>query len=230
MNTPPWGRYERLRPDQIEAIRDCVPLAYLPWGALEWHSYHNPIGLDGMQAHGQCQALAQRTGGVVLPPVYVGADTIKPYKGFPHTLDHSADLVARLCAEFLEQLADEGFRVVIVITGHCSGGHTAALQQAADAFQARHPAVGVWMIPSFEPIKDTYPANHAARGETSWQLCFEPDAVDLARLPPDRVATLDEDGVWGDDPREASAQEGEAMLRLFCERCIPTINDLLRRV
>ncbi len=229
MNPSPWGRYEQLRPDQIEAIRAHVPLAYLPWGALEWHSYHNPIGLDGMQAHGQCQALAQITGGVVLPPIYIGTDTIKPFKGFRHTLEHSADLVMRLCTEFLEQLADEGFRVIVLITGHCGGGHADALQQATDAFTAHHADVGVWMMPSFEPIQDIYPSNHAARGETSFQLYFQPDNVDLTCLPPDRVATLDEDGVWGEDPRQASAQEGAAMLRLFCDRCLPKINDLLAR-
>lgn len=229
MHTPPWGSYEHLRPDQIDAILARAPLAYLPWGALEWHSYHNPIGLDGMQAHGQCKALAQRTGGVVLPPVYIGTDTIKPYKGFRHTLEHTADLVANLCTQFLEQLADEGFRVLIVITGHCGGGHTDALQKATDAFQTQHPNVGVWMIPSFEPIKDTYPSNHAARGETSFQLLFRPDNVDLTRLPPERVTTLDEDGVWGEDPRQASSEEGAAMLRLFCDRCIPIIQDLLAR-
>ncbi len=227
MESPLWGPYERLRPHQIEAIRDRTPLAYLPWGALEWHSYHCPVGLDGTLAHGQCLALAMRTGGVVLPPVFVGTDTIKPFKGFGHTIEHGADVVRRLCSEYLEQLVDEGFRVIVVVTGHCGGGHTRALNEACNAFQARHSDASVWFVPAFEPIKDRYPSNHAARGETSFQLLFNPSAVDLSLLPQDREATLDTDGVWGADPRGASEAEGRIMLDLFCERCIPRINELL---
>ena len=227
--TPTWGRYERLRPAQIEAIRDRAPVAYLPWGALEWHSYHNPVGLDGLQALGQCCALAEATGGVVLPPLYVGTDTIKPFKGFGHTVDHAATTVRALCREFLEQLADEGFRVVVIVTGHCGGGHTDALGETVQSFAAERDDLGVLLIPSFEPTQDTYPSNHAARGETSYQMLFDPDLVDLSLLPPDREATLDGDGIWGRDARDASADEGAAILALFLERTVPTIQKLLDR-
>jgi creatinine amidohydrolase len=226
---PRWGRYERLRPDQIEAVRAQAPVAYLPWGALEWHSYHNPIGLDGLQAHGQCCALARTTGGVVLPAVYAGTDTIKPFKGFPHSVEHGAATVRALCGEFLEGLADEGFRLVVVVTGHCGAAHVAALRAAVDAFTAAHPETAALLVPSFEPVQDRYPSNHAARGETSLQLLFDPDLVDPSRLPAGRAATLDEDGVWGEDPRRASAEEGAEILALFVERTPPLLYGLLSR-
>lgn len=229
MDAPAWGLYERLRPAQIDRIRRQTPIAYVPWGALEWHSYHNPIGLDGMLAHGQCAALAQATGGVVLPPLYVGTDTIKPYKGFRHSLEHSAETVRRLCTEILEQLADEGFKVVVLITGHCGGRHTEALREAASGFTEDTPVPTVWVVPAFEPVQDVYPSNHAARGETSLQLLFGPEMVELTRLPGERVATLDEDGVWGADPRLASAEEGQAILRLFVERTLPKVHALLEK-
>lgn len=229
MEEPLWGAYELLRPAQIDAIRLRTPIAYLPWGALEWHSYHNPVGLDGLLAHGQCKALARRTGGVVLPPVYVGTDTIKPYKGFGHTLEHSAGLVGQLCREFLEQLVDEGFRVIVIVTGHCGGGHTDALRRTADAFAAAHPGVGLRVIPAFEPTQDVYPSNHAAHGETALQLLFRPGVVDLSLLPADRAPTLDDDGVWGADPRPATAEDGAAILDLFLERTLPSLHALLEK-
>lgn len=228
IDTPAWGRYERLRPAQIETIREHALVAYLPWGALEWHSYHAPVGLDGMQALGQCCALAEATGGVVLPPVYIGTDTIKPFKGFPHTIEHEAETVRALCREFLHGLADEAFRVVVIVTGHCGGGHVDALRETVEAFAEERDDIGVLLVPSFEPTQETYPSNHAARGETSYQLLFDPEPVDLSLLP-DRAPTLDEDGVWGDDPRTASADEGAAILALFLERTVPTIRRLLQR-
>jgi creatinine amidohydrolase len=224
---PPWGQYELLRPAQIDEIRRQKPIAYLPWGALEWHSYHNPIGLDGIKAHGLCKALAKETGGVVLPPVYVGTDTIKPLKGFPHTLEHSAESVERLCREFLEQLASEKFKVLILVTGHYGGEHVKAIRKTATEFSVRHPEVRLWAFPDSEPLEGFYPANHAARGETSFQLLFMPEVVDQSTLPPDREANLDEDGVWGEDPRKATAEEGAAMLQAFVENAVPKINQLL---
>ncbi len=229
-DAPTWGLYERLRPDQIDAIRTRAPIAYLPWGALEWHSYHAPVGLDGMQALGQCRALAEATGGVVLPPVYVGTDTIKPFKGFPHTIEHRAATVRTLGREFLEGLADERFRVIVIVTGHCGGGHVDALRETVDAFARERADVGVLLIPSFEPTQDTYPSNHAAWGETAYQLLFDPEPIDLGRLPADHEPTLEDDGVWGDTPRTASAADGAAILALFLRRTVPAIRQLLDRL
>lgn len=220
-----WGKYEQLRPAQIEAIRAEMPLAYIAWGALEWHSYHNPIGLDGMQSYAQCLRLAEQTGGVVLPPMYVACDTIKPFKGFPHSINHSEALVHDLCVELLEQLAEEQFKGIVVITGHMGGKHTEALDKACSIFQETNPQVKVWSTTSYEVIKDVYPLNHAARGETSTQLFVAPELVDLSRL--DHEPDLDNDGVWGEDPRNATAEEGKAMMELFVERAVPNILGMI---
>ena len=227
---PIWGRYDHLRPAQIDAVKARTPVAFLPWGALEWHSVHNPIGLDGILAHGQCCALARVVGGVVLPAVFAGTDTIKPYKGFPHSIEHAASTIRVLCDEFLEQLAGEDFSVIVVITGHCGAGHVEALRASVDEFAAAHHGKrGALLLPSFEPMQDRYPSNHAARGETSFQMLFHPDLVDLSQLPDDRIATLDQDGVWGEDPRTSSAEEGAEMLNLFVERTLPLIRENIRR-
>lgn len=227
MNKEIWGKYEELRPDQIEAIQKSAAIAYIPWGALEWHSYHAPIGLDGIKAYGLCEALAKETGGVLLPPIYVGTDTIKPYKGFKHTIEHHASTVTTLCSEYLGQLVDEGFRVIILITGHYGEGHVDAIRKAVDRFSKANPDIGIWAFPDSEPLKGSFPANHAAKGETSFQLLFHPEMVDFSTLP-DRETTLDDDGVWGEDPRKASTQEGRQMLEIFLQNTLPRIKKLLK--
>src|SRR5690606_5451177 len=110
--SPAWGCYERLLPDEIEAIAAAHPIAYLPWGALEYHGRHAAVGLDGLKAHALCRALAAKVGGLVLPPVYVAANTIKAAKdlSFPrHSLDFPETLLRELARHHLDQLADEGF-------------------------------------------------------------------------------------------------------------------------
>jgi creatinine amidohydrolase len=222
-----WGAYELLRPTQIELIRSQTPIAYIPWGALEWHSYHNPIGLDGLKARKLCEALAQETGGVVLPPVYTGTDTIKPFKGFHHTLEHKIETVRALCGEYLEQLADEEFKVIILVTGHYGGKHVEAIKETAAAFAAAHPEVRVWALADWEPHQGYFEPNHAAFGETSYLMFLHPETVDLSLLPTDREATLDEDGVWGEDPRKSSSEDGAKMLAVFVEQAVPKIRELL---
>lgn len=225
----PWGEYARLRPHEIAEIMSRHPIAYLPWGAIEWHSYHNPVGLDGFIAEAQCKALARRNGGLVFPVVFAGTDTIKPFKGFKYTLEHDAGTVDALCSEFLGQLAEEGFTTIVLITGHAGGGHTDALATAGGRFRTARPDVGLIVYASFEPIKDTHPMNHAATGETSLQLFVDRETVDLALVPAGDPPTLDDDGVWGDDPRAASIEKGEAIMTKFVETVSPEIQKLQNR-
>ena len=171
-----WGNYELLRPSQIEAIRDETPIAYVPWGALEWHSYHNPVGLDGLKAHGLCGALAQRTGGVVLPAFYIGTDTIKPFKGFHrYTLDHRESTVQLACARnCLTQLADEA------LPGDCPCHRplwartcSSTQRDGCAEFSAKSPDIKVrGLIADWEPVEGKFEGNHAARGETAYQMLF----------------------------------------------------------
>ncbi len=230
MSEPLWGAYEMLRPSQIEAIRAATPIAYIPWGALEWHSYHNPVGLDGLKARGLCEAMAQKTGGIVLPPVYVGTDTIKPFKGFKHTIDHHAETVKTLCREYLEQLVDEDFKVIVLLTGHYGAAHVEAIRETVAIFSSAHPEVRVWALDDSEPHKGQFEGNHAARGETSYMLLMYPQTVDLSALPADRQTTLDTDGVMGEDPRQATAEHGQAELDMLLDNTVIHIQNLLIQV
>lgn len=224
-----WGHYAALLPYAIERIKKTAPVAYIPWGALEWHSYHAPVGLDCLKARGLCEALAREAGGIVLPPFYVGTDTIKPYKGFPHTLEYSEGVLAQLCTETMAQLVDEKFRVLVLITGHYSRRQQDVIRDTADAFAKAHPETGVWAFPDCDVLEDKYPPNHAALGETALQMLFDPGLVDLTRLPEDRVATLDEDGVWGEDPRKATVEAGRRMLAHFLEKAVPRVKALMEK-
>lgn len=222
----PWGHFAGLRPAQIDAIKRRAPIAYVPWGAIEWHSLHAPTGLDTTKAAGVCAALATATGGLVFPALPIGADTIKPFKGFGHTLDFSAGLVTQLADELCRQLAEEGFRLVLILSGHFAARHMAALQAGAARARAAHPAAtfAVWSENDF--IADHFPPDHAGASETSFQLLFEPGSVDFSTQP-DRPLTLEADGLTGEDPRRATAGRGARQLALTVERAAARVRTLL---
>jgi len=221
-----WGRYSDLRPLEIEAIRDRHPIAYVPWGALEWHSGHAPIGLDSVKAEGICVALAQRTGGVVLPAIPMGVNTIKPFKGFPHSIDIPAEVASSVAETFCRQLADEGFRIVILFTGHYPPEQLDALRAGADQAAEAHPQtrVEVWADNQF--LEGAYQADHAGATETSFQMHFVPGSVDFGALP-ERPVTLDEDGITGEDPRQASAERGRDQLEVVVRGGVERMQSIL---
>jgi creatinine amidohydrolase len=221
-----WGRYGDLRPGQIEAIRAAAPIAYVPWGALEWHSLHAPIGLDSVKAEGICVRIAQQTGGVVLPAIPMGVNTIKPFKGFPHSIDVPADVATRVAETFCTQLADEQFKVVILFTGHYPPEQVDALQAAAERARGAHPETRfeVWSDLIF--LGDTFKADHAGATETSFQMHFVPGSVDLEALP-QRPLSLDVDGIMGEDPRDASAERGARQLDVVVTNARQRMNLIL---
>lgn len=225
VGTSQWGRYSELSPFEIEAIRERTPVAFIPWGALEWHSRHAPIGLDSVKAEGICVELAKRRGGIVLPAIPMGVNTIKPYKGFPHSIDIPSDLAARVAETFCRELADEGFRLVILFTGHYPPEQIEALQEGADRAAGKTSGTRfvVWSDNLF--LGDAFQADHAGATETSFQMHFGPGTVDFGRLP-DRVVSLDEDGITGEDPRVASEERGARQLEQVLAHAIPELDRL----
>jgi creatinine amidohydrolase len=166
-----WGLYELLLPAEIEKIFARTPVTYLPWGALEYHGTHAAVGLDGLKAHGLCVELAKVAGGLVLPPVYIAANTIKEVKDLPHrrhSLNFREKTVRLLAREHLQQLADEKFRVVFLLAGHVGQPHYDILKEEAAKFNARRTGTKVICTSETDLIaKDIVIVNHAALGEIS---------------------------------------------------------------
>jgi creatinine amidohydrolase len=206
-------------PAEIEAIFSRHPIAYLPWGALEYHGKHAAIGLDGLKAHGLCVELACAAGGLVLPPVYVAANTMKGVKDLTfkrHSLDFSESTLRFLVREHLDQLADEQFRLVFVLAGHVGQPHYDIIKDEAQQFNARQSFTRAIATSETDLLpRELVIVNHAALGEVSFLMHTDPNCVDLTRLPADRMPTLEADAVWGPDPRESSAEKGRIYTAAF---------------
>lgn len=230
--TPTWGLYEQLMPAEIESILAHNPVAYLPWGALEYHGRHAAVGLDGLKAHGLCVELARVVGGLVFPPVYVAANTIKEVKDLPHrrhSINFREETVRTLVREHLEQLADEKFRVVFLLPGHVGQPHYDILKDEAARMNAAQTGTKVICTSETDLVpKDVVIVNHAALGEVSLLMSLYPGCVDLSRLPRDREPTLIDDAVWGPDPRASSAEKGRAYTEAFVAAAREIISDALR--
>ncbi len=221
-------KYEEMRPHQINAVLRQCPVAYLVWGSHEWHGVHNPVGLDTLKAYAMTLALCEATGGVVLPPVYCGYQTMKPWVGFRHTFEFSKDLVTRFVYEHLENLYDEGFKVTVVIMGHYGGKHVEAVKAGVERFTEKHRYPRVLAITDYEPASwaDVSGGDHAGKNETSLMMHFRPDLVDLSRLPQSELM-LGRDGCTP-NAKEASAEHGRMLAETFVAQAAPRVRGLLQ--
>jgi len=214
-------RLERLRPDQVEQAKAERPAVYVPFGAIEWHGRHNPVGLDAVKAHEQLVGLAVRAGGVVYPPVYFGSGG--GHAEWPNSFMVAAEPMIRIVTELLHGFERDGYRQVVLLSGHYPNraeyldAAISAYRDAGGAMQAL--ALVETQVPGGK-------GDHAAKYETSFMLYLHPETVDAASLRvdpaggppgPETVTNWMVDeyrdhpcyGLYGIDPRgRASAEIG----------------------
>ncbi len=206
-----------MRPEQLEAAGRKFPVVYVPFGLIEWHGRHLPLGNDAIKSHGILVKCAERFGGVVYPPVYFHA-------GFrqEHLVPVLTDLFTRL--------KQTGFRVILGVSGHNVKEQIEMIDKAlapviADGTMA---GLGLWEITLSQGPESN--SDHAAKWETSNMMFLYPELVDLTELG-DGPLNLDmkpPSGIGGQDPRKhASARVGERNVELAADALGRKAKELL---
>jgi creatinine amidohydrolase len=206
-----------MRPGQLEAAARKFPVAYVPFGCVEWHGRHLPLGTDALKAHGILVKCAERFGGAVYPPVYF-------HSGFDQ--DHLVPVITNL----FERLKASGFRVIIGVSGHNVPQQIEMIDKALEPVVADGTVagIGLWEISLSRGQESN--TDHAAKWETSDMMFFYPDLVDMSELGTGPLAPKMKppDGIGGLDPREhASSQVGGRNVDLAAEAIGKKAKELL---
>jgi creatinine amidohydrolase len=221
MSEPPvWGRYFELRPAELAAIRSQKPVIYLPWGALEWHGPHLPLGIDGIMAEAVASRSIRRTGGVLMPTSWWPTITLS----HADSLNASGAMLSETLDSLLSQLAAAGWRVVVLTSGHYGHAHELTMIAAAERALTRDGLLTLAVPPL--ALVDESMVDRAAIWEASVALALRPDLVRIEMLghQPLRPETS---GVIGRDPRDtASSSLGTSALNLAAERLAAAVNEL----
>lgn len=218
-NTVLWGRYTELKPESLQAILAENPVAYVPWGALEWHGSHLPFGVDGFIAEAVAERAIQQTGGVLLPTTW------HPITALPHrfSISINSDTIQALWDNLFSELARIGFKVIVLLSGHYAQGHELVLMDAAEHAIAKHNVLALAIPPM--ALVDEEMLDHAAHWETALMQALRPKLVDVDQLPLELVPATS--AVLGQDPRGATASQGEAALTLATDRISTSVRALL---
>jgi len=225
MNPSRSSQLQFLRPAQFEAAARAFPVVYVPFGLIEWHGRHLPLGVDALKAHAILCDCAERHGGLVYPPMYFPACRWNNGKLHEEDVKVNVPVIARL----FERLKLAGFRVIIGVSGHNIREQILMVEEALKPVTADGTMVGggFWEFDLAKgPEADS---DHAAKWETSDMLHFYPELVDLEALGTGPLAPnmKPPDGIGGEDPREhASAELG----RVKAERCADALGRKAREL
>ena len=94
-----------MRPGQLEAAIRKFPVVYVPFGLIEWHGRHLPLGNDAIKAHAILVKCAEQFGGVVYPPQWL-------HNGF------NQEHLVPVYSDLFQRFKRTGFRVIIGVSGH----------------------------------------------------------------------------------------------------------------
>ena len=158
----------------------------LPFGILEKHGPHLPLGNDLLNVRYVALNAAQQEYAVVFPEYYFGQ--IFEAKHQPGTIAYSRHLQLELLQETTDEMARNGCKKIIIVNGH--GGNNSLLPFFAQSeLESPHDYVvysqGIARTAPGgpKPKTDASTDMHAGERESSVSLVARPDLVHLDRAP-----------------------------------------------
>jgi creatinine amidohydrolase len=179
--------YEELTaPDFIKAVDASQSTCIIPVGILEKHGPHLPLGTDLFECRETSLRAAKKEYTIVFPAYYFGQ--IFEAKHQPGTIAYSSDLILDLLQETCDELARNGLKKIIIVSGH--GGSDHLLHYFCQIQLARKKDYAIYLFqPEPDPAREeqinkmrqTTLDGHAGEMETSQMLAIRPELVHLDR-------------------------------------------------
>lgn len=181
------SKWEELTgPDFIRAIHQAQGVCLLPFGIVEKHGPHLPLGTDLINVRYASLQAVQQEYAVVFPPYYFGQ--IAEARHEPGTLSYPAHLQMELLQATTDEMARNGCTKIVIVNGH--GGNLSFLPYFAQSQLDRPHNYVVYVFwpdtahlgAGRPPEKDKVDL-HAGESETSHTMVSRPDLVHLDRIP-----------------------------------------------
>lgn len=189
MNLLCWQEFGELVPAKIATV-------LVPMGSLEPHGVI-PNGTDNICPEAMARAVADRLDALIAPTLNFGLTA--GMKAFPGAVSISEAAYGPFAEDILRNLAEQGFRNLIVLNGH--GGNTAVLNAAAtrvaNACRVRILVVNWWTLAD-GVTKAVFKENggHAGNNETAYVQAVVPAHVHPERYTKDMAAPNAPPGAW----------------------------------
>jgi creatinine amidohydrolase len=178
------AKWEELTgPDFVQAIHQSQGVCVLPFGIIEKHGPHLPLGTDLLDVRFAVMNAVKQEYAVVFPEYYFGQ--IFEARQQPGTVAYSLSTQLTLLQETVSEMARNGCKKIVIVNGH--GGNESLLPLFAQSQLAsqRDYVVYVFGLPNQNvpgrPALKTPFDMHGGEVETSNMLIARPDLVHMDR-------------------------------------------------
>ncbi len=170
--------------DFIQAIAKAQGVCVLPFGIIEKHGPHLPLGTDLINVRYASVQGAEQEYAVVFPAYYFGQ--IFEAKHEPGTMAYSAKLQMELLQETTDEMARNGCKKIVIANGHGGNVHLLPFFAQAQLDTPHDYVVYIYGLqersaPGRPALQSKFDA-HAGEGETSHVMISRPDLVHMDRV------------------------------------------------
>ena len=164
-------------------IQQSQGVCLLPFGILEKHGAHLPLGTDLLKVRYAALHAAEQEYAVVFPEYYFGQ--IFEARHEPGTVAYSTHIQLDLLQETTDEMARNGCKKILIVNGH--GGNESLLPYFAQTQLAKPHDYVVYILPIVDPPPTDNPPKrdkvdlHGGESETSKMLIARPDLVHMDR-------------------------------------------------
>ncbi len=181
--TKPSVHWEELTASEfVNAMQLAQGTCLLPFGILEKHGPHLPLGTDLIDVRYVALHAAEQEYAIVFPEYYFGQ--IFEGRHQPGTIAYSTQLQLALLQETADEMARNGCKKIVIVNGHGGNENLLSFFAQTQLDKPRDYVVYVFRPsapPSGGPPRKTPMDMHAGEGETSEMLVARPDLVRLEK-------------------------------------------------
>jgi creatinine amidohydrolase len=195
--SPKWE--ELTGPDFVQAIHQAQGVCVLPFGIIEKHGPHLPLGTDLLDVRFAVLNAVKQEYAVVFPEYYFGQ--IFEARQQPGTVAYSLSTQLTLLQETVSEMARNGCGKIVIVNGH--GGNESLLPLFAQSQLASKRDYVVYVfglahlnVPGRPALKSKTDM-HAGETETAHMMIARPDLVHQDRATEESGADQNRDPLPG---------------------------------
>lgn len=219
----------------FEEKANKIKTVIIPVGSLEAHGPHLPLGTDTIEVYEIAKEVAQLVDVFVAPPLFYGV--CRSTSKHPGTVGITGNTLRSLIRDLVKSLHANSLKNFIIISGHASSVHLAALEEAGESLLSEMPSeVNIAVVSAYAlaqksagAVCETENDSHAGEIETSLMLHLKPHLVKgkgKEEYPsfPHPILTRNKrkywkNAVWG-NPNKASRQKGEIISKSLVDKIV----------
>jgi creatinine amidohydrolase len=177
--------------DFVTALDRSRGTCVLPFGIIEKHGPHLPLGTDLINVRWVTMHGVAKEYAIVFPEYYFGQ--IFEARHEPGTMAYSQRLQLELLQETTDEMGRNGCKKIVIVNGHGGNNHLLPYFAQSQMATPHDYVVYVFMRPPYpagRPPMHTKVDDHAGESETAHVMVSRPDLVHMDRATSESGADL----------------------------------------